>query len=88
MKNGKSHERHLALCSGFEKDIENFSAEGRATFIVMSYIEKRNAVERDVDGDSVERSYSISIDMVWLYILTQISGATHEIHLKKGNSYG
>ena len=54
MKNGKSRERHLALCANFEKDVENFSAQGRAVSILMSYIEKRNAVERNVDGDSVE----------------------------------
>ena len=64
MKNGKSHERHLALCTNFEKDVENFSAEGRAASIVTSYIEKLNAVERDVDGDSVERSFLISIDKI------------------------
>ena len=39
MKNGKSRERHLALCTNFEKDVENFRAEGRAASIVMSYIE-------------------------------------------------
>ena len=61
---------------------EIFSAKGRAASIVTSYIEKRNAVERDVDGDSVEHSVSISIDKVWLNILTEISGATHA-HLKK-----
>ena len=82
MKNGKSREWHLALCANFEKDIKIFSAEGRAASIVTSYIEKWNAVERDVDGDSVERSFSISIDKVWLNILTEISGATHA-HLKK-----
>ena len=64
MKNGKSREQHLALCADFEKDVENSSAEGRAASIVTSYIEKRNAVERDLDGDSVERSFSISIDKV------------------------
>ena len=80
MKNGKSRERHLALCANFGKDVENFSAE--ATSIVISDIEKRNAVERNVDGHSVERSFSISIDKVWLNILTEISGAIHEVHLK------
>ena len=49
----------------------------------MSYIEKRNAVERDVDGDIVECSFSISIDKVWLNLFTEISGATDEVHLKK-----
>ena len=62
MKNGKSCERDLALCANFEKDVENFSAEGRAASIMTSYIEKRKAVEGDVDRDSVERSFSISID--------------------------
>ena len=80
MKNGKSRERHLALCANFEKDIENFSAESRAASIVIGYIEKQNAVEREVDGDSAERSFSISIDKVWPNILTKISGATHEVH--------
>ena len=88
MKNGKSRERHLALCANFEKDVENFSAEGRVTSIVKSYIEKRNAVEQDVDGDAVECSFSISIDKIWLNILTETSGATHEVHLKKGYIYG
>ena len=88
MKNSKSCERHLVLCANFEKDVETFSAKGRAASIVTSYIEKRNAVERDVHGDSVEHSFSISIDKVCLNILTEISGATHEVHLKKGYSYG
>ena len=72
MKNGKNRERHLALRAKFEKDVENFSAKDRAASIVTNYIEKGNAVERDVDGDSVERSFSISIDKVWLNILTEI----------------
>ena len=59
----------------FEKDVEKFNAEGRAASIVTSYIEKRNAVEQNVDGDSVEHSFSISIDKVWLNILTEISRA-------------
>ena len=50
---------------------------------MTSCIEKQNAVERDVDGDSVERSFSISIDKVWLNILTEGSGAMHEVNLKK-----
>ena len=79
MKNGESHERHLALCANFEKGVENFSAEGRVASTVTSYIEKRNAV----DGDSVEHSFSISIDKVWLSIFTEISGATLEVHLKE-----
>ena len=66
MKNGKSRERHLALCANFEKDAENFSTKGRAASIVTSLIKKRNAVEQDVDGNSVEHSFSISIDKVWL----------------------
>ena len=52
--------------TNFEKDVEHFSIEYRTTSIVTSYIEKRNAVERDVDGDSVELSFSISIDKVRL----------------------
>ena len=88
MKNCKSHERHLAVCANIEKDVESFTAEGRATSIVMSFIEKWNAIKRDVDGDSVERSFSVSIDNVWLNIFTEISGATHEVHLKQGYSYG
>ena len=88
MKNGKNCERHLALWANFEKYVKNFSAEGRAASIVTSYIEKRNAIERDVDGDRVERSFSVSIDNVWLNIFTEISGATHEVHLKEGYSYG
>ena len=88
MKNGKSREWHLALCAKFEKDIKIFSAESSAASIVITYIEKWNAAERDVDGDSVERSFSILIDNVWLIISTEISGATHEVHLKKGYSYG
>ena len=55
---------------------------------MTSYIEKQNAVEGDVAGDSVERGFSTSIGKVWLNILTEISGATHEVHLKKGYSYG
>ena len=47
----------------------------------MSYIAKRNALERDVDGDSVECSFSISVDKVWPNISREISGATH-VHLK------
>ena len=39
------------MAEDFEKDVENFRAEGRAASIVTSYVEKRNAVERDVDGD-------------------------------------
>ena len=54
MKNGKRRERHLAHSANFEKDVENFNAKGRAASIVRSYIEKRYAVEQDVDGDSVE----------------------------------
>ena len=81
MKNGKSREQHLALCANVEKDVKNFSAEGGAASIVTGLYRKRNAIERDVDGDSVERSFSISID--WLNILTEISGATHEVHVKK-----
>ena len=72
MKNSKSCEWHLALCANFEKDVENFSAKGRSASIVTSYFQKQNAVERDVDGDSVERSFSTSIDKVWLNILTEI----------------
>ena len=83
MKNGKSREGHLALCANFEKDVENFSTEDRAASIVMSYIKKLNAAERDVDGDSVERSFSIPMGKVWLNIFTEISGATHEVHLKE-----
>ena len=86
MKNGKSREQQLALCANFEKDVKNFSAEGRAASIVTIYNEKWNAVERDVDGYSVERSFAISIDKVWLNILTEISGATHKVYLKKGYS--
>ena len=41
-----SRERHLALYANFEKDVESFSAEGRAGSVVMSYIKKRNAVEQ------------------------------------------
>ena len=82
MKNDKSREGPLALCANVEKDIENFSAEGRAVSIVTTYIEKWNAIEWDVDRDSVERSFSIVIDKVRLNILTEISGATHEVHLK------
>ena len=55
---------------------------------MKSYIENRNAVERDVDGDSVERSFSTFIDKVWPNMLTEISGATHKVHIKKGYSYG
>ena len=73
----------MALCAKFEKHVENFSAEGRSASIVKSNIEKRNAVDRDVDGDSVERSSSIWIDKVWLNILTEILGDTNEFHLKK-----
>ena len=36
MKNGKIHERRLALCANFEKDVENFSGEGKAASIVTS----------------------------------------------------
>ena len=82
MKKRKSRERHFALCTNFVKDVENFSAEGRAASIGTSYIAKRNAVERDVDGGSVERSFSISIGKVWLNIWIEISGAMHEVHLK------
>ena len=81
VKNGKSNERHLAFCANFEKDVEIFSTEGRAASIKMSYIEKRNAVERDVNGDCVECSFSLSLDKFWLNILTEISGATEEVHL-------
>ena len=88
MKNGKRRQRHLVLGTNFEKDFENFSAGGRAASLVTSYIEKRNAVEQDVDGDAVECSFSISIDKIWLNILTETSGATHEVHLKKGHSDG
>ena len=72
----------MDFCTNFE-DVENFSAKGKAAFMLTSYIEKQNAVERDVDGDSVESSFSISTDKVWRNILTEISGATHEIYLKK-----
>ena len=68
-------------------DMEIFSGDGTAASIVTSYIKKRSAVERDVDGDSVAHSFSISIDKAWLAIFTEISGATHEVHLKKGCSY-
>ena len=51
--------------------------------MVTSYIEKRNAVEQDVDEDSGECSFSISIDKVLLNILTEISGATPAVHLKR-----
>ena len=88
MKNGKSRERHLALCADLEKNVEIFSPEGRAASIVTSYIEKWNTVEWDFDGDSVERSFSISIDKVWLNILMEISGTTYEVHQNKGFSYG
>ena len=88
MKNGKGREQHLALCANIEKDVENFSAESRAASIVTSYIEKWNAVEQDVDRDSVERSFSISIDKVCLNVLTEISGAMHAINFKKGYGYG
>ena len=57
MQNGKSREQHLALCTHFEKDVKNFGTEGRAASIVASYIIKRNAVEWDVDGDSVEHIF-------------------------------
>ena len=53
---------------------------------MTSYIEKQNAVERDVDRDSVERSFSLSINKVWLNILTEISEAVHEVHLQKGKA--
>ena len=56
------------MTTNFEKDDEIFSAEGRAASIVTSYIEKRNAVEQDVDGDGVERSFLKPIDKVWLNI--------------------
>ena len=65
----------MALCANVEENVEIFSAEGRAASKVRSYIEKRNGVERDVDGDSVESSFAISIDKVWLNILTEISRA-------------
>ena len=78
MKNGNSR----ALCANFEQDIEHFNAEGRTASIVTSYSQKRNAVEQDVHEDSVERSLSRLIDKVWLNILTGMSGATHEVHLK------
>ena len=70
MKNSKSRERHMALCTNFEEEVENVSAEGRAASIVTSCIEKRNAIEQDVDADSVERSFSLSNDKVWLNIST------------------
>ena len=73
----------MALWANFEKDVENFSGKGRVASIETSYIEKRNAVERDVDRGSVECSFSISIDKVLLNILTEISGATHEVLLQK-----
>ena len=44
VKNVKSRERHLALYADVKKDVEIFSAGGRATSTVTSYIEKRNAV--------------------------------------------
>ena len=66
MKNGKSRERHLALGANFEKDVENFGAEGRAASIETGYIEKRNDVERDVIRDSVVRSLGRSTDKAWL----------------------
>ena len=56
------------MTTNFEKDDEIFSAEGRAASIVTSYIEKRNAIEWDVDGDSVESlecNFSLPIDKVW-----------------------
>ena len=61
VKNCKSHERHLAVCANIEKDVEIFNTVGSAASTVTSYIEKRNAIERDVDGDRVERSFSVSI---------------------------
>ena len=57
IKNGKSPEQHLALCANFEKDVENFSTECRAAYIVTNYIKQPNAGKRDVDGDSIERSF-------------------------------
>ena len=36
MKNSKSCERHLALYTNFEKDVEHFSAEGGVASIVTS----------------------------------------------------
>ena len=82
-KNGYSRERHLALCTNLEKNVENFSTEGRAPSIVTSYIEKQNACKQDVDGDSVEGNFLISIDNISLNILTGFSGSRHEVHLKK-----
>ena len=55
---------------------------------MTTYIEKQNAVEQGVDGDSGECSFSISIAKVWLNIWTEIAAATDEVHLKEGYSYG
>ena len=73
------------MTTHFEKEVEIFSAEGRAASIVTSYIEKQNAVERDVDRDGIERSFLISSDKVWLNIFFRpyrsfLPGQTFEVN--------
>ena len=53
--------------TNFER-ILKFLAEGRAASIVTSFFEKRSPVERDVEGEGLERSLFISSDKMRLNI--------------------